>query len=102
VSPVDLASWYLLIGFRYDTLCLWLHAEPTELKRRLDARADEMLHVSTHFHQAHYSLRTQNGLLDEVRDLTRLRESPNKASLDTAALSPANFTHGVFQSIGKF
>jgi tRNA A37 N6-isopentenylltransferase MiaA len=88
---------------RYDTLFLWLYAEPTELKRRLDIRADEMLHVSTHLHQVHYGLRTQNGLLEEVCELSRIQGSPNKASLDIMApSSPApDFTHGVFQSIGK-
>ncbi|KAI0267580.1 IPP transferase-domain-containing protein [Russula aff. rugulosa BPL654] len=72
---------------RYDTLFLWLYAEPTELKRRLDIRADEMLH---------------NGLLEEVCELSRIQGSPNKASLDIMApSSPApDFTHGVFQSIG--
>lgn len=79
---------------------LWLYAEPTELKRRLDIRADEMLRVSTHLHQIHYGLRTQNGLLDEVRELSRLQESPSKASSDTIPSLP-DFTHGVFQSIGK-
>jgi hypothetical protein len=61
-----------------------------------------MLHVSTHSHQVRYGLRTQNGLFDEVRELSRLRESPNKASLDTIPPSPLDSTHGVFQSIGKF
>lgn len=70
---------------RYDTLFLWLHAEPTELKRRLDTRADEMLH---------------NGLLDEVCELSRLQGSPNEARSDTMPSSPLDFTHGVFQSIG--
>ena len=86
---------------RYDTLFLWLYAEPVELKRRLDIRVDEMLHVSTHLLQVHYGLRTQNGLLDEVRELSRLQRSPNRASLDTMSPSPPDFTHGVFQSIGK-
>jgi len=58
--------------------------------------------VSTHLHQVHYGLRTQNGLLDEVRELSRLQGSPNKASLDITPPSPMDFTHGVFQSIGKF
>ena len=61
-----------------------------------------MLQVSTHPHQVYYGLRTQNGLLDEVRELTRLQGSPSQTSLDTTVSSPANFTHGVFQSIGKF
>ena len=87
---------------RYDALFLWLYAEPTELKRRLDIRAEEMLHVSTHLHQVHYGLWTQNGLLYEVRELSRLQGSPNKAILDTIPPSQLDFTHGVFQSIGKF
>lgn len=68
---------------RYDTLCLWLYADPEELKRRLSDRTDEML---------------QNDLLDEVRELTRLQSS-NEDNPDTSA-SQVNFTHGVFQSIG--
>jgi len=72
---------------RYDTLFLWLYAEPTELRRRLDSRADEML---------------KNGLLDEVRELTRLGSSSNESNegnSDTTA-AEVNFTFGVFQSIG--
>jgi tRNA A37 N6-isopentenylltransferase MiaA len=80
---------------------LWLYAEPTELKRRLDIRTDEMLHVSTHLHQVRYDLRTQNGLLEEVRELSRIQGSPNKAGLDIMPPSPPDYTHGVFQSIGK-
>jgi hypothetical protein len=45
---------------------------------------------------------TQNGLLDEVCELSRLQGSPNKASSDTTPPLPLDFTHGVFQSIGKF
>ena len=43
-----LASWPLLTpeAFRYDTLCFWLYADPAELRRRLDLRADDMLRVS--------------------------------------------------------
>jgi len=44
--------------------------------------------------------RNQNNLLDEVRDLTRLQSS-NEDNPDASA-SQVNFTHGVFQSIGKF
>lgn len=102
MSLVDQCLGIFLCDSRYDTLCLWLYAEPTELRRRLNTRADEMLLVSTHSHQVYYGLRTQNGLLGEVRELTRLQEAPNQASSDTMAPPPANFTHGVFQSIGEF
>ncbi|KAI9508886.1 tRNA isopentenyltransferase [Russula earlei] len=71
---------------RYDTLFLWLYAEPTELKRRLDIRADEML---------------ENGLLDEVRTLTNLASpSDEVGSGSGTTASSINYTHGVFQSIG--
>jgi hypothetical protein len=43
----------------------------------------------------------QNNFLDEVRELTRLAQESNKDSPDTSA-SQVNFTHGVFQSIGRF
>jgi len=69
---------------RYDTLCFWMYADPAELKRRLNDRADEML---------------QNNLLDEVRELTRLAQSSDEDNPDTSA-TQMNFTHGVFQSIG--
>jgi hypothetical protein len=46
-------------------------------------------------------LRTQGGLLDEVRELSGLQESLDKASSDTVPSSPPNFTQGVSQSIGK-
>jgi tRNA dimethylallyltransferase len=89
---------------RYDTLCLWLYAEPTAHRHRLDARVDEMLQVSTHSHRVHYGLQThwQNGLLDEVREMTRLLGTPNEASTVSNAPRPMDFTHGVLQSIGKF
>ena len=61
-----------------------------------------MLHVSTHLRQVHYGLQTQNGLLDEVSELSRLQGSTYTANLDTMSPSPLDFTHGVFQSIGKF
>ncbi|KAH9983323.1 tRNA isopentenyltransferase [Russula compacta] len=70
---------------RYDTLCLWLYAEPTELRGRLNVRADEML---------------QNGLLDEVRELTCLILSSSEGNTDNSAISLMNFTFGIFQSIG--
>ena len=45
--------------------------------------------------------RIQNNLLDEVRELTRLAQASNEDNPDTSG-SQVNFTHGVFQSIGKF
>ncbi|KAH9980126.1 tRNA isopentenyltransferase [Lactifluus volemus] len=69
---------------RYDTLCLWLYADPTELKHRLDIRAEEML---------------QNNLLDEVRELSRLVLSSEEGD-SSASASSIDFTFGIFQSIG--
>ncbi|KAI0304286.1 IPP transferase-domain-containing protein [Multifurca ochricompacta] len=69
---------------RYDTLCFWLYAEPTELTRRLDSRADEML---------------RNNLLDEVRELRRLGLPSNDGNPDSIA-SFVDLTLGIFQSIG--
>ncbi|KAI9464916.1 tRNA isopentenyltransferase [Lactarius psammicola] len=66
---------------RYDTLCFWLYADPEELRRRLDIRADAML---------------RNNLLDDVRELRSLM-LPSK---DNPASSTTNFTTGVYQSIG--
>lgn len=70
---------------RYDTLCLWLYADPAELRRRLNIRADEML---------------ENNLLGEVRELTRLALSSNEGNPGSNSAESVNFTHGVFQSIG--
>lgn len=54
VSPSHRGEYYKLAlrplltpdEFRYDALCFWLYADPAELKRRLEERADEMLRVS--------------------------------------------------------
>ncbi|KAF8271953.1 tRNA isopentenyltransferase [Lactarius quietus] len=67
--------------FRYDTLCFWLYADPAELKRRLDIRADNML---------------RNNLLDDVRKLRSL-VLPLK---DSPASSTIDLTVGIYQSIG--
>ena len=56
------------------------------------------VHVPLKFIMAY---RIQNNLLDEVRELTRLAQASNEDNPDTSA-SQVNFTHGVFQSIGKF
>lgn len=83
-------------------MCLWLYADPAELKRRLSDRADEMLQVRVHvplgFAMAYGN---QDNLLEEVRELTRLAQSTDEDNPDTS-VSQVNFTHGVFQSIGKF
>ncbi|KAI0270040.1 tRNA isopentenyltransferase [Gloeopeniophorella convolvens] len=70
---------------KYDTLFLWLHAESTELQRRLDTRAEEML---------------QNGLLDEVRELRGFAWTTNESGGDGSSSSPIDLTFGIFQSIG--
>ncbi|KAH9988249.1 IPP transferase-domain-containing protein [Russula compacta] len=67
---------------RYDTLCLWLYAEPTVLKRRLYIRTEEML---------------QDGVLDDLRQLARLALSSNT---DVASISTNDACFGVLQSIG--
>ncbi|KAN0139808.1 tRNA isopentenyltransferase [Lactarius tabidus] len=66
---------------RYDTLCFWLYADPAELRRRLDIRADDML---------------RSNLLDDVRELRSLMVSPK----DSSASSTINLTVGIYQSIG--
>jgi hypothetical protein len=79
-----------------------MYADPAELKRRLSDRADEMLKVRVHvpleFAMAYGN---QNNLLDEVRELTRLAQSSDEDNSETSA-AQVDFTHGVFQSIGKF
>lgn len=61
-----------------------------------------MLQVSVHSSRVPYGLWTQNGLLDEVRELTCQALSSNDGNTDNSAISLMNFTFGVFQSIGKF
>ncbi|KAN0127428.1 IPP transferase domain containing protein [Lactarius tabidus] len=68
-------------GFRYDTLCFWLYADPAELMRRLNERADDML---------------RNGLLDDIRKLRSLMWPPK----DSSPSSTINLTLGIYQSIG--
>ena len=79
-----------------------MYADPAELKRRLSDRADEMLQVRVHLRlEFAMAYENQNNLLDEVRELTRLAQSSDEDNPDTSA-TQVNFTHGVFQSIGKF
>ena len=67
-------------------------------------RCSRSIHI--HSCQVPSGLWIQNGLLDEVRELTRLASSSNESnegnSDTTAAAAQVNFTFGVFQSIGKF
>nr|GAT57573.1 tRNA isopentenyltransferase [Mycena chlorophos] len=74
--PSDIVSEQseTVLKSRYDTLCLWLYAEPTALHPRLDDRVDDML---------------DRGLLDEVRALRRISEA-----------NESDYTLGIYQSIG--
>ncbi|KAF9653030.1 tRNA isopentenyltransferase [Thelephora ganbajun] len=68
---------------RYRTLFFWLYAEPDALNPRLDQRVDQML---------------QQGLLEEVRLLKRLRSSAELA--EDKEEGEADYTLGMHQSIG--
>jgi len=64
---------------RFDTLVLWVHAEKSVLRERLDARVDKMLEA---------------GLLEEVRTLDAY------ADVEAAAGRPVDKTRGIWVSIG--
>ena len=83
-------------AFRYDTLCFWLYADPAELRRRLDIRADDMLRVSQRAtHEGYLTQLAQNNLLEDVRKLRSLMMPAN-----SSASSTINLTVGLYQSIG--
>jgi tRNA dimethylallyltransferase len=77
---------------RYDTLCFWLYAESAVLNPRLDARVDEMI---------------EEGLLNEIRTLREISVATERGPFgngDTPTQNTtfANYTLGIYQSIGSF
>lgn len=77
-------------------LCFWLYADPAELRRRLDIRADDMLRVSQRVtYGGHLTQLAQNNLLEDVRELRSLT-----LAKDGPASSTINLPVGIYQSIG--